>query len=385
MAFSPEPMPENLIDFRAPPPSPIASGRRSSVANDDVLTEFLEHSLRVPDLVLPDKIFPRQKIFETPPVIDFQSLDTAESDSIPRILDSLARIGCFQLVNYGIPSDLTRLVLAMAARIFRVPPEKRVAITRSPERPYGFEEVHGEEESELSEEFVWCRDKKLKLEMEGIWPSGYSNFSEKMEALVSDMENVAEKILQVINENSQRKTINMEGLDHVGSLCYLYRHRSRNIPEDRWASSLGYDVIRMLIRGTDYSHALCLHTCDGSSEFHVYSKKGWISFCPEKDAIVVTVGDQTQALSGDQYKHVLGRPIFNGEQESCISMAYLYSPPSSSSTTGSSTTSSSTIIGSSTILSKSEKGKTISLVQQIIVAIFFTLLYHFLVHFYKTM
>ncbi|KAJ9179245.1 hypothetical protein P3X46_011055 [Hevea brasiliensis] len=113
-------MPENPIDLGAPPPSPIASGRRSSVANDDVLTEFLEHSLRVPDLVLPDKIFPRQKIVETPPRIDFQSFHSADSDSIPRILDSLSRIGCFQFVNYGIPSDFTRLVVAMAAGIFGV-------------------------------------------------------------------------------------------------------------------------------------------------------------------------------------------------------------------------------------------------------------------------
>jgi hypothetical protein len=37
-------------------------------------------------------------------------------------------------------------------------------------------------------------------------------------------------------------------------------------------------VIRMLIRGTDFSHALCLHVCDGASEFHVSSKKGWVSF-----------------------------------------------------------------------------------------------------------
>uniref|UniRef100_A0A2C9UY62 Non-haem dioxygenase N-terminal domain-containing protein n=3 Tax=Manihot esculenta TaxID=3983 RepID=A0A2C9UY62_MANES len=294
MAFSsPHIMPENPIDFRAPPPSPIASGRRSSVANDDVLTEFLEHSLRVPDLVLPDKIFPRQKIVETPPSIDFQSLHSPGSDSIPRILDSLSRMGCFQLVNYGIPSDFTRMVLTMAAGIFKVPPKQRLTVTRSPEKPYGFEEVHGEEESELSEEFVWYRDEKLKLDMETIMEARYSNFSEKMEALVSDMENVAEKIMQIVRENSERKTMYggdiLQGQDLVGSVCYVCKHRN-----NRRANYLGYDVIKMLIRGTDYSHALCLHICDGSSEFHVYSKKGWVSFSPDKDALVVTAGDQIQ-------------------------------------------------------------------------------------------
>jgi hypothetical protein len=38
------------------------------------------------------------------------------------------------------------------------------------------------------------------------------------------------------------------------------------------------------------------HICDGSSQFHVYSKKGWVSFCPDKDVLIVTIGDQTQVL-----------------------------------------------------------------------------------------
>lgn len=171
------PEPYNPVDFRAPPPSPIASGRRSSFANDDVLTDFLEHSLRVPDLILPDNIFPRQKFIESPPVIDFDALVSSESDAVSAMMESLASIGCFQLVNHGISSETVRSVQAAGMGIFGVPPEERAAVTRSPEKPYGFDEVHGEEiENELSEEFVWSLDQGLKLRMEGIWPFGYSNF-----------------------------------------------------------------------------------------------------------------------------------------------------------------------------------------------------------------
>ncbi|KAJ6292511.1 hypothetical protein OIU78_024648 [Salix suchowensis] len=160
MAVSPASMPENPIESRAPPPSPIASGRRSSVTNDEVLTEFLEHSLRVPDMILPDNFFPKQKTVETPPRIDWQSLNSKESNSVLKTLDSIARIGCFQLVNFGIPSEFIKLVSAMAAGIFQLPSEKKAAVMKSPEKPYGFEEVHGDHEAEndqLSEEFVWCK------------------------------------------------------------------------------------------------------------------------------------------------------------------------------------------------------------------------------------
>ncbi|KAF8388915.1 hypothetical protein HHK36_025596 [Tetracentron sinense] len=369
MATSPETFPGNGMEFRAPPPSPIAAGRRSSVTNDHELNEFLQHSLRLPDLILPDRNFPRQILTVNPSEIDFQSLISQENDSVSKFLESIAGIGCFQLVNHGISGDLVRSVSIGTTEIFRMSPENKAIVSRSPENRYGFEEFHGEEETEMSEEFVWCsRDEGLKSVMEGIWPAGFSNFSRKMESLLSEIEKIARKVLLVLSENNIRKSASgndtMEGQELAGSICCLYKH-CRNIPADRWLSSLKYDVFRMLIRGSDYSHALCVHIGDGSSEFHAYSKKGWIAFCPNKDAVVVTIGDQIQAWSGGQYKHVIGRPIYKVEDEESISLAFLYSPPS---------------------ITKNFKGnreKTISLGQQVMLAIFFTLVYHFIVYIYK--
>lgn len=165
----------SAINFRAPPPSPVAAGHRSTVANDDVLTEFLEHSLRVPDLVLPDRFFPRQKTIQNPPILDFNSLNSAETESI---LASIAQVGCFEILNHGIPPDMFRSVVNAGAGIFKLSPEKKSIVSRCSERPYGFVECQGEEEEEgeSSEEFVWCSDHAMRLEMEGVWPLHYSNF-----------------------------------------------------------------------------------------------------------------------------------------------------------------------------------------------------------------
>ncbi|XP_015938329.1 1-aminocyclopropane-1-carboxylate oxidase 1 [Arachis duranensis] len=365
-------MPEAVVDFRAPPPSPVASGRRSSVTNDEVLTEFLESSLRVPDLVLPDKFFPKQKLLETPPKVDFVSLcfhrDEAECDAV---LDAMAKIGCFQLMNHGIPRELVVSAAEAAAGVFGVPPVKREALMRSPEKPWGYEEYHGGEEeeeeegSEMCEEFVWCREDELKLNMEGISPIGYPNFSKKMEKLMLRIETVAEKILPVILEKIPRK-IEVDDMDlvhhghDVGTVCCIYKH-CRDNREDQWPNSLKYDVIRMLIRGTDYSHSLGFHVCDGSTEFHVYSKKSWLSFCPEEGAIIITGGDETQRMSDGHYKHVIGRPIFRGKNEDSISMAFLYHPTNAKNDI------------------QTNSGRTISLAQQAILAIILTLMYHVLI------
>lgn len=123
--------------------------------------------------------------------------------------------------------------------------------------------------------------------------------SKRMEVLLSNIEKVAEKAFSMIfMKNPPRKSmfgneIVWQGHEITGTLCCLYKN-SQNFVNDDNNESLRHEVIRMLVRRNDHSHALCLHFCGGSNEFHVYSKKGWVSFIPQKDALVITIGDQIQ-------------------------------------------------------------------------------------------
>ncbi|KAH6800498.1 hypothetical protein C2S52_000962 [Perilla frutescens var. hirtella] len=293
MAVTPEPMPGiNAVDFRAPPPSPVAPGRRSSFANDDVLTEYLHQSLKVPDLVLPDRVFPRQKSVQSPPRIDFEKLGSLENESGREICDLIAKMGCLELINHGISPDLMRLVLFLAGGIFQIPPEKKKTAARSPERRYGFEEIHGEDEirDQSHEEFLWCDEAEMRLEMEGIWPFGFSNFRQEMKKLSRQIEEVGMKVMLFLQHHSLPENELPEGQEITGKVCYIQKHGRKMESEN----SLRYDVIRMLIRGSEFGHALSLHVWSGSTDFHVYSKKGWVSFSPAQNSIVVTVGDKLQ-------------------------------------------------------------------------------------------
>lgn len=363
------------LDFRAPPPSPIAASRRaSSFTNEEVLAEFLEQTTRVPDLILPDRIFPRQKpLLQNVHTLDF---DFGAPDilrvggPVSKIQESLAEIGCFQVINHGISPDLIRSVAGGAIRMFWVLPEKKRMAVRSSEMPFGFEEMSGSDQeevmSEMSEEFVWGRSYGLKLKMEGVWPNGYSNFSEKMEILALAIEKVAKEIMLALDEITPSRPGD-QGQKINGSICHIYKH-PHDVPVDRCISALRYDVIRMMIRGPEYPHALSLHICDDSSEFHIYSKKGWVSFTPLPNSLVVTVGDQMQEWSGGQYKHVIGRPIYTSKNEDCISMAFLYSPPTTN---------------MQAFDQQVKKERIISLREQALFAIFFTLTCQFLLHVYN--
>ncbi|KAI3834376.1 hypothetical protein MKW92_008037 [Papaver armeniacum] len=371
---------QSQTDFRAPPPSPIGNNdtnRKSTFINENELNEFLERSLQVPDLILPtNRVFPREILStKKPPEIDYNSL-TSSTRFDSKVLESISVIGCFQLLNHGIPNDLIESVLSDSVGVFGISKEYKSILSRNSGKPYGFEEFSGgggggDDETETSEEFVWCRDSRLNILMEVFWSDGYLNFSQKLENLSTEIQKIATKILRVILESNTliRRELAKENTDLTnkdGLVCCMYKHcKNMNLDTGNarlCENSLKSDVIQMLVKGSDYSHALSVHVFDASSsDFNLYSKKGWVSFCPSRNALVVTVGDQIQAWSVGQYKHVIGRPLFQQKVENRVSLAFHYSPPT---------------------ISTAEKfppteTKSISLRRQLRLAIFFTLFYHF--------
>ena len=106
MANSPESSRHIPSDFRAPPPSPVASGRQSSVANDEVLTEFLR-SLHVPDLVLPDRAFPRQNPkIQSLPKLDVGAanvFDFSKDRGFDDVMEVIAKQGVLSLSTMEFP------------------------------------------------------------------------------------------------------------------------------------------------------------------------------------------------------------------------------------------------------------------------------------------
>lgn len=134
--------------------------------------------------------------------------------------------------------------------------------------------------------------------------------SEKMEKLLDEMEHKGGRILQFLQQNiTPRKLIHENGemQEQFGelpanSICYLHKHKGSIKGDEEYMNTLKYDVIRMLIRGSEFPHSLCLHVSNGCSEFHVYSKKGWVSFQPDKNSLIVTIGDLLQVIIKSFYK-----------------------------------------------------------------------------------
>ncbi|XP_065049432.1 jasmonate-induced oxygenase 4-like isoform X1 [Musa acuminata AAA Group] len=354
-------------EFRAPPPSPVAGVHPhglDSPDGDDEFAGFLSHSLRVPKLNLPHRIFPQEATAWNPPAIDFQPLISpgdAESGAADLVKSAAAAFGCFQLVNHGISPGLVAAVGAAACPAFGIPLESRTKAARSPERRWGFEV---EEEGEGEEFLWWCRSGMGdRRELAAIWPRSYKDFSDKVEGLWCEIQKIASRVEEVLlGKKAGREE---EAAD--GSLLCLHKHA----PNGSHNGGIKHELLRMLVRSWSCSCDLSLHLPGGASEFHIYSKRGWYRFCPENAAIVVTVGDQIQACSGGFYKHVIGKPVLKkGDPQDSISMAFHH------------TTHQAIVHGISRPNLHSEKEKTISLAEQIMVAACLAIAYHIIAFFF---
>ncbi|ERN15133.1 hypothetical protein AMTR_s00056p00113680 [Amborella trichopoda] len=180
MATSPVDPPEN----RAPPPSPVAIGRKNSFVNEEKLTHYLERSLHLPELVLPDRFFPKENSGKTPPEIDLRQLSLCEKDSLSKLIGSVTTIGCFQLLNHGLSKELISAVKAECEGVFGLSHKKKMMVSRSNGVCYGFEEHSGEieeysgENEECSGEFFWSRRERTSMEfaLKRVWPEGFRSF-----------------------------------------------------------------------------------------------------------------------------------------------------------------------------------------------------------------
>lgn len=80
----------------------------------------------------------------------------------------------------------------------------------------------------------------------------------------------------------------------------------------------------------------------------------------------------SQILSGGQYKHVVGRPVFKEGEEDRISMAFLYGPPSVH-----------RMRTMRAVSSDEHQGNVISITHQLMVAIILTLFYQLSMYIYN--
>ncbi|KAH7514738.1 hypothetical protein FEM48_Zijuj11G0122400 [Ziziphus jujuba var. spinosa] len=329
----------------APPPSPIPTAKGSRSASNEILAQFLDNTLHIPDLTLPASHFPETPASRlrrqpaTPVDVDLRSL-LSSSGSIDRLLGSAKEFGAFLIRGHGVSVDELRSLVR----------EADWALLGNSENPRGFVVRRNGDR----EEMVWIRNGNERMEsLQQV--ERYRDFSEKMDSIANKLDAIAEQLSQVFYTNAEKQPSQkiIQGKEIALS---LYRYNHQNSMEQNPAL---HDEIQKEL----FEHALSLHLPIEPCEFHIQSEAGPLTFNAGTETIIVTVGKQLEEWSNKEFKSVTGittfSPHINGSQPS-FSIELRFS--------------------TSSLKNVVERNfKTISIVDQIIIAIMFALVYKFFV------
>ncbi|KAJ6403409.1 hypothetical protein OIU84_015334 [Salix udensis] len=250
------------LNLPAPPPSPIPTGRGTRSAANEILIDYLEKSLNVPDLTLPGPCIPLNKHQNIPAEISYRLLKSRDHESRDRLLKSVKESGAFKVLDHGISDEELGFLVKEADLVFRV---------------------------------LQPTNERMSLAGEFAGAERFRDLSEKMERVAGKLDAIAQELFKVLVENRGQqhfgKTVTVQGKESILSLFrYNHENETRSKPDAMKSSD----------------HTLCLHFPTAQSQFSVQSDRGPLSFEAGPDTIVVTVGKHFGEWSQGSFESVSG-------------------------------------------------------------------------------
>ncbi|KAF9684842.1 hypothetical protein SADUNF_Sadunf04G0160600 [Salix dunnii] len=310
------------LNLPAPPPSPIPTGRGTRSAANEILIDYLEKSLNVPDLTLPGPYIPLNKHQIIPAEISYRLLKSRDYETQDRLLKSVKESGAFKVLDHGISDEELGFLVKEADLVFRVLEPTNVGFRRNHQQEIVWV-LSGNERMSLAGEFAGAerfRDFRLQPRLAvaehshcHLLSSGFKFFfffcSEKMEKVAGILDAIAQELVKVLVENTGKqhfgKTVTVQGKE---SILSLFRYNQEN--ETRSKPPFLDDEKR---KSSD--HTLCLHFPTTQSQFFVQSDRGPLSFEAGPDTIVVTVGKHLGEWSQGNFESVSGEIICEPHQQ----------------------------------------------------------------------
>ncbi|WCJ27819.1 2-oxoglutarate (2OG) and Fe(II)-dependent oxygenase superfamily protein [Euphorbia peplus] len=271
---------EKECTISAPPPSPIPTARGSRSAANDILSDYLENSVNIPDLSLPQPQIPIRSI---PLQIDYHSLLYGDYATVELLLRSAREFGAFRIACRGIFVDDLQTFVQESDRIFKSLEETDMGKRESFDKDGKYQ-------------IIWSRSSGM-AGMKNRLIGKHRQFSEKMESIGRKLDMIAELLGKIFEENIARMEFGKKllGKESIFSL-YRYNQNYNIAAGDPFSSN---EIGRKIC---DYTW--CLHLPATPSQFFVRSENGLLSFEGSPDTIVVIVGQRIEEWSMGDFKCV---------------------------------------------------------------------------------
>ncbi|KAL6211990.1 hypothetical protein ACLB2K_017213 [Fragaria x ananassa] len=230
------------------------------------------------------------------PVIDFSKLNGEErAATLAQIANGCEEWGFFQLVNHGISEELLERVKKVSDEFFKNEREenfKKSTLVQSLNADQKLENVDWED--------------VITLLDGNEWPSKTPGFKETMEEYRAELKKLAERVMEVMDENLglpkgyMKKAFNGgEGVDDAFFGTKVSHYPPCPQPE----------LVTGLRAHTDAGGVILLFQDDQVGGLHILKDGEWIDVQPLRNSIVINTGDQIEVLSNGLYKSVWHRVL----------------------------------------------------------------------------
>lgn len=235
------------------------------------------------------------------PVIDFSKLSGEErAKTMAQIANGCEEWGFFQLVNHGIPEELLERVKRVCNEFYKL--EREENFKKSTPVKLLNESDGGKIESVDWEDVITLLD-------DNEWPSNTPGFKETMAEYRAEVEKLAEKVMEVMDENlclpkGYIKNAFNSGSDEDKNSKAFFGTKVSHYPPCPQP-----ELVNGLRAHTDAGGVILLFQDDAIGGLQILKGGEWIDVQPLPNAIVINTGDQIEVLSNGKYKSVWHRVL----------------------------------------------------------------------------
>ncbi|XP_027339062.1 1-aminocyclopropane-1-carboxylate oxidase 5 isoform X2 [Abrus precatorius] len=248
------------------------------------------------------------------PVIDFSKLNGEErAKTMAQIANGCEEWGFFQLINHGIPEELLERVKKVSSEFYKLEREENFKNSATVKL---LNDLAEKKSSEKLENIDW--EDVITLLDDYEWPE---NVRETMAEYRSELKKLAEKVMEVMDENLGlpkgyiKKALNGGDGDNAFFGTKVSHYPPCPHPE----------FVNGLRAHTDAGGVILLFQDDKVGGLQMLKDGQWIDVQPLPNAIVINTGDQIEVLTNGRYKscwhRVLATPDGNRR-----SIASFYNP-----------------------------------------------------------
>ncbi|KAL8485558.1 hypothetical protein ACS0TY_027738 [Phlomoides rotata] len=273
-----------------------------------------------PEFIQPKNEQPRFTTFQGPaplsvPVVN---LGVAETEKLVKeVVEASSKLGLFQVVNHGIPSEVIENLQRVGRQFFELPVEEKKAYAKDPESKsiegYG---------SKLRNRWVYHLYTKIwppsAIDYR-FWPKYPPDYREVIKEYAKHLHEVGSKLLSCLSMGLGLGAEELKAA--VGGEELVYNMKINYYPPCPRPD---------LVLGVPAHSDLCAFTVLIPNQvpgLQVFRDGHWYDVAYIPNALIIHIGDQIEILSNGTYKAVLHRSVVNKESTRMSWPVFMEPPP----------------------------------------------------------